>query len=94
MIAWQVIAAWYVVVGLATAATMAADKAAARRGTRRVPERVLHGLELAGGWAGSLAAMHMFRHKRAKMTFFAVSWLIAAAHVATCAIGLRRGWIV
>lgn len=94
MINWQVIAAWYLVMGLVTAATMAADKAAAGRGLHRVPERVLHSMELIGGWAGSLAAMHMFRHKRSKMTFAAVSWLIAAAHVAACMVGLWRGWVV
>jgi uncharacterized membrane protein YsdA (DUF1294 family) len=94
MIAWQVIAAWYAALGLATAAAMAADKAAAKLGQRRIPERTLHTLELAGGWAGSLAAMFVFHHKRTKVRFWAVTCLIAAAHVTACTVALLAGWVI
>lgn len=94
MVAWQAIAAWYTVASVVAIGAMAADKAAAGRGSRRVPERLLHALELCGGWAGSLAAVYLLRHKAAKVTFFAVSWLIAACHLGACAAAVSMGWIV
>lgn len=45
------------------------DKHQAQRGGRRVPERRLWGLMLAGGWAGGWAGMWVFRHKTRKAAF-------------------------
>jgi uncharacterized membrane protein YsdA (DUF1294 family) len=61
------------------------DKRAARLGRRRIRESTLHGVEFVGGFPGALAAQQLFRHKRAKPSFFLVTWLIAALHVA--------GWV-
>ena len=46
-----------------------ADKAAARRGGRRVPENVLHLCALLGGWMGALLAQRVFHHKTGKRRF-------------------------
>lgn len=39
------------------------DKQLARRGRRRISEKQLFLLALAGGAAGALLGMHLFRHK-------------------------------
>ncbi len=46
-----------------------ADKAAAKRGGRRVPENVLHLCALMGGWLGALLAQRLFQHKTGKRRF-------------------------
>lgn len=61
---------------------MAWDKLQAVRGARRVPERWLHALELAGGWPGAFLAVATLRHKRSKAEFWAVTLLSAALHAA------------
>jgi len=66
------------------------DKAAAKRGRARVPESILHLLALLGGWPGALLGMALFRHKRRKIGFVAVTWLIALVHVAGWAWLLTR----
>lgn len=76
------ILAAYLVMSVATFAIFAADKRAAVRRRRRVPERTLHALSLLCGWPGALAAMQAVRHKRRKRRFVAVTWTIVAAHLA------------
>jgi uncharacterized membrane protein YsdA (DUF1294 family) len=58
-----------------------ADKRAARRGGRRVPERGLHVLGLLGGWPGGWLAQRWFRHKRRKRRFMGVFVLTVLGHV-------------
>jgi len=72
----------YVAMSFVSFVTYARDKSAARRGRGRVRERSLHLIDLLGGWPGALVAQHVFRHKRRKPSFFLVTWLIAAGHVA------------
>lgn len=90
---WSFIVAWYLLASVITIGAFGADKLAARRGSRRTSERTLHTLELAGGWPGSLLAMHLFRHKRSKVSFYLVSWLIATTHLGVWSVALWRGWI-
>lgn len=58
------------------------DKAAAVRGFRRVPERLLHGLALANGWPGAWLAQAFLRHKTRKPGFLRVFWLMVCLNVA------------
>ncbi|MGC1273394.1 MAG: DUF1294 domain-containing protein [Planctomycetaceae bacterium] len=60
---------------------MGLDKYRAGTGGRRIPEAVLHTLELLGGWPGSLLAQRSFRHKNRKLAYQAVFWAIVAIHV-------------
>ena len=64
--------AWMVVINVITAITYAHDKRAARSGARRVPERTLFLLNLAGGVVGSWAMFLLMRHKTRHMTFWIV----------------------
>ncbi len=72
----------YSLMSVVTAAFYFVDKRLAIRGSRRIPESTLHVLELLGGWPGALVAQQLFRHKNRKPTFFLVTWLIAALHIA------------
>jgi len=56
------------------------DKHQARSGGWRTPEKVLHGLELLGGWPGALVAQQVFRHKTRKNSYQSVFWLIVLLH--------------
>lgn len=51
------------------------DKSAARAGGRRVPEKVLLGLGLLGGWPGAFFAQRLWRHKTQKLPFQFLFWL-------------------
>ena len=56
------------------------DKHQASRNGQRTPEKLLHALELAGGWPGALLAQQLFRHKTRKLSYQALFWLIVAVH--------------
>ncbi|MBX7234353.1 MAG: DUF1294 domain-containing protein [Caldilineales bacterium] len=54
---------WLIAATVITFALYGYDKAQAKRGGGRVPEIVLHGAALAGGFLGGWAGMYLFRHK-------------------------------
>lgn len=56
------------------------DKRQARADGWRTPEKILHGVELLGGWPGALIAQQAFRHKTRKLSFQLVFWLIVLLH--------------
>ena len=78
----------YLIVGFTTIVTFAIDKMAAQRGQRRIPERTLHTLELAGGWVGGLIGLHLLRHKRSKSSYTRVLYMISALHISLIIIAL------
>lgn len=84
-------AAWIAAVNLVTFAYYGFDKYRARRGGRRVPEVVLHGLALAGGSPGAYLAMRTFRHKTIKGRFRLVFWGIVLVQLALAG---WVGWLV
>ena len=56
------------------------DKRKARTDAWRIPENVLHAVELAGGWPGALLAQQVFRHKTRKVSFQMAFWFIVLLH--------------
>ena len=72
--------AFYIAISLVTFMVYACDKAAARQGRRRISEKTLHLLGLAGGWPGALLAQKLLRHKSRKASFQVVLWLTVALH--------------
>ena len=56
------------------------DKQHAKAGQWRTPEKILHGVELLGGWPGALVAQQMFRHKTRKLSYQLLFWLIVVVH--------------
>jgi len=72
----------YAVASVITFFAYGLDKRAARRGRWRTPEATLHLLELLGGFPGAMLAQRIFRHKRGKVSYLIVFWLIVAMHAA------------
>lgn len=58
------------------------DKQQAKAGEWRIPEKVLHAIELLGGWPGALLAQQVFRHKTRKLSYQLWFWLTVAVHQA------------
>ena len=56
-----------------TALLYGADKAKARRGAWRIPERVLLGGGIGGGALGALLGMRLFHHKTRHWYFTAIN---------------------
>ena len=88
-----VLAGILVVYALSSVVTFVAyglDKRRAVRRGRRVRERTLHWMELAGGWPGALAGQVVFRHKWRKASFMVVFAGIALLHLVGWAAYLGR----
>ncbi len=58
-----VLLVWLAVINLVTFAVYGIDKAKAKRGAWRVPEKTLFLLPLLGGSLGALLGMRVFHHK-------------------------------
>lgn len=79
--AWPFVLVAYGVLSAITFLVYARDKLAARRGEHRIAERVLHLLDLAGGWPGGWLAQRTLRHKCSKRAFQRVYGLTVLLNV-------------
>lgn len=70
----------YPVMSLVTFALYADDKARAKRGSWRTPEKTLHSCELVGGWLGGFIAQRRLHHKSSKESYQFEFWVIVALH--------------
>ncbi len=72
-----------VVISLLTYAVYGADKDSAQEKIPdwRASERLLHGLELAGGWPGAFLAQRRLSHKCSKLSYQVVFWFIVSLYV-------------
>jgi len=73
-------------INITTVIIFGLDKFKAVRSEFRVPEAVLHTLELLGGTLGAFIAMLFFNHKISKLGFFKITWIIAV--IQTTAVSL------
>jgi len=58
------------------------DKHAAINNNRRIPERTLHLLEIAGGVIANLVLMYSIHHKNRKFRYYGVTWVVMITWVA------------
>ena len=85
------IAMWFLTVNLLTLGIYGADKLAACKGWRRVPEFTLLIFGFVGGWPGAIVGQQLFRHKTQKQpfrTYFAISVVLNLVVVLAAAYGL------
>lgn len=67
---WNPFLIWISAVSLVTFILYGYDKSQAKMGGMRVPEIVLHGLALTGGFLGGWLGRWVFHHKTRKPEFF------------------------
>lgn len=65
---------WLLLANLLTLVIYGADKMAARKAWRRVPESTLLVFGVVGGWPGAIVGQQLFRHKTQKQPF--KTWFI------------------
>lgn len=73
---------WFLLINVLTIVIYGADKMAARKGMRRVPEATLLLYGAVGGWPGAIAGQQLFRHKTQKQpfkTYFFLSIVVSIA---------------
>ena len=79
IVKWQ-IALMYVLflhlisINIVTFFAYGADKKAAIRNNRRIPEAHLHALEFLGGWIGAIFGQKIFNHKTKKTSYQSFFW--------------------
>ena len=89
---WTAVALYYGAVNVLCAVLFAVDKYRAQHGQRRISEKALLGLSLAGGALGGLVAMRAVRHKTRKPAFYIGLPVMVAVHVALlCALAFAGG---
>ena len=79
------IAVVYIIASVVTVVVYAADKSAARSGSWRISESVLHLLAVIGGWPGALIAQRLFHHKSRKVSFQITFWTTVIVNCAALA---------
>ena len=78
----KLFAIYLVVMNVLGVAVMWSDKRRARLHRWRIPEKVLFGVSLLGGSAGTWAGMYLFRHKTKHWYFVAGMSLILVCQAA------------
>lgn len=77
---WPILAGYLALISLSTYGCYWHDKRRATHGGWRVAEKVLHLLELLGGWPAGFIAQRVLHHKNRKQSYQIVFWLIVVLH--------------
>ena len=78
---WHYYLIWLVIVSAVTFVLYGFDKARAKAGGWRIPERILHGLALVGGFPGGWMGRGIFHHKTQKGFFTLVLIVSTLLHL-------------
>jgi len=87
------LAMWFVLASALTFVIYGADKMAARKAWRRVPEATLLLFGLVGGWPGAIIGQQLFRHKTQKQPFKTYFMISVILNVAVLLAVWRFGFI-
>ena len=74
---------YLLIINLITTLLFIYDKIAAGKQLRRIPEAVLHFLELLGGVYSVIVLMYVIHHKNRKFRYYIITYLILLLWVAT-----------
>lgn len=77
---------WFLLINVLTLALYGADKMAARKGMRRVPEAKLLVFGVTGGWPGAIVGQQLFRHKTQKQPFKTYFFLSVVVSIGMMAV--------
>ncbi|HFZ2061394.1 TPA: DUF1294 domain-containing protein [Enterobacter cloacae] len=77
------VAIWFLLINALTMVIYGADKMAARKGMRRIPEVTLLVFGVVGGWPGAIMGQQIFRHKTQKQPF--KTWFLMSVVVSILA---------
>jgi uncharacterized membrane protein YsdA (DUF1294 family) len=77
---WRLLVAAPLAVSVFTFFMYRSDKQSAVDGEWRIPEVMLHFVELIGGWPGAFLAQRIVRHKISKFSYQVVFWAIVLIH--------------
>jgi uncharacterized membrane protein YsdA (DUF1294 family)/cold shock CspA family protein len=84
------LAAWMLSASVACFTLFGFDKTRAQRGGERVPEVVLKGMSVLGGWPGGYVGMRVFHHKTQVKGFLSAYWPVYLLEVGVLAFLLLR----
>ena len=87
---------WFLLINMLTLVMYGADKMAARKGMRRVPEATLLVFGVTGGWPGAIVGQQLFRHKTQKQpfkTYFIISVIVSIVAMVAIYMLLTRGMV-
>jgi uncharacterized membrane protein YsdA (DUF1294 family) len=79
-VAWYITTGYILVISLITYGIYWHDRRQAQSSGQRIPEKILHLLELIGGWPAAFLAQQTLRHKTSKRSYQIVYWLIVAVY--------------
>ena len=73
--------AYIIVINVIGVLTFSLDKSQAKNNKRRVPEKILHLLELLGGVFGIIVTMYLIHHKSSKWQYYIFTFIILLAGI-------------
>jgi len=68
--------AYLIIINVISVLVFSMDKFQAKNNKRRVPENILHLLELVGGVFGIIVAMYLIHHKSSKWQYYIITYII------------------
>jgi uncharacterized membrane protein YsdA (DUF1294 family) len=72
---------YLIIINIIAVLVFAVDKAKAKNQKQRVPEKILHLLELLGGVFGILITMYVIHHKSSKWQYYIITYIILIAWI-------------
>lgn len=86
----QIILAYLFIISAISATFFIYDKYAAQKGKTRIPEKVLHFCEIAGGVFINLLLMYFIRHKNRKFSYYSITWIILVIWITIIYFGIKH----